>query len=320
MASVSNDRNGTRRILFVAPDGKRRAIRLGRIGQRDAESIARHVEALLAASIAGTPIPRPTAVWLDGIGARLRAKLAKVGLCQGRASLALGEFLTGYVDGRNDVGQATAMVLRQAARRVIAVLGADTRLDAVTPEDAARFKAWLIDRGCSRSTVAKWCRYARHFFTVAVQRKLITENPFAHVRGRQVVGDPAQRKLIHAEEVLRVLDVIPDAQWRAVIILARWGGLRIPSEAVALQWSDVNWERGTFIVRSRKTAHHKDGGIRVVPLFPEVRAVLDELWESAAEGEPRVLARLADATKNFQTQLARYCERASFCGSSRSRT
>ena len=43
MASVVDDPNGRRRILFVAPDEKRKTIRLGKIDRRTAESVARHV-------------------------------------------------------------------------------------------------------------------------------------------------------------------------------------------------------------------------------------------------------------------------------------
>ena len=39
MASIVNDPNGRKRILFVAPDGKRKTIRLGKIDRKSAESI-----------------------------------------------------------------------------------------------------------------------------------------------------------------------------------------------------------------------------------------------------------------------------------------
>lgn len=91
-------------------------------------------------------------------------------------------------------------ILEQAARHLKTFLGADTRLDTITPADAQRFKAWWIDRGCSRSTVAKWVRYAKHFFNVAVQRKLLTESPFVCVRGGQVVGDPKRRKFVSSRK------------------------------------------------------------------------------------------------------------------------
>ena len=104
--------------------------------------------------------------------------------------------------------------------------------------------------------------------------------------------------------------MIPDPKWRALIVLARWGGLRIPSEALTLEWRDVLWDRGVFIVRSPKTAHHRDGGIRMVPLFAEVREALDELWARASEVATWVFTRFAGVEQNLRTQLARYCEQA----------
>src|SRR5688572_3237632 len=50
MASLSND-GGLRRILVFTPRGKREAIRLGRIPDKQARGILRHVENLAAAAI-----------------------------------------------------------------------------------------------------------------------------------------------------------------------------------------------------------------------------------------------------------------------------
>jgi len=75
VASIANDPGGRKRILFVAPDESRKAIRLGKCDRKSAEAVARRVEALLAAKIGGQPVPRDTAVWLAGIGTALRDKL-----------------------------------------------------------------------------------------------------------------------------------------------------------------------------------------------------------------------------------------------------
>ena len=42
MASLSRDKSGGKRILFIDADGKRRAIRLGKVSVRAAESGLRH--------------------------------------------------------------------------------------------------------------------------------------------------------------------------------------------------------------------------------------------------------------------------------------
>ena len=39
MATIVTDPNGHRRILFVAADGKRKTVRLGKCSQRDANSV-----------------------------------------------------------------------------------------------------------------------------------------------------------------------------------------------------------------------------------------------------------------------------------------
>ena len=53
MASIANDKNGTKRILFVDPSGKRKTIRLGKSNKRIAETAKFHIEGLLSAKIAG---------------------------------------------------------------------------------------------------------------------------------------------------------------------------------------------------------------------------------------------------------------------------
>src|SRR5215510_11703329 len=107
MASIVNDPNGRRRILFVAPDESRKAIRLGKCDRKSAESIARHVEAILAAKICGQPVPRTTAAWLAGIGTAFKDKLAAVGLVEAPNRAVLGDFLRSYILNRPDVKPAT---------------------------------------------------------------------------------------------------------------------------------------------------------------------------------------------------------------------
>src|SRR6478752_2380966 len=104
MASIVNDPNGRRRILFVAPDGSRKTIRLGKCDRKSAEAIARHVEALLASKIGGQPVPRDTAVWLTGIGPKLRDKLAAVGLVEAERRLSTADFLVNWMAGKQAGG------------------------------------------------------------------------------------------------------------------------------------------------------------------------------------------------------------------------
>ena len=60
MASISKQPGGRRTIQFMSPDGKRRSIRLGRISQKQAEAVNRHVEKLVAAKLSGHAVDDET--------------------------------------------------------------------------------------------------------------------------------------------------------------------------------------------------------------------------------------------------------------------
>ena len=47
-----------------------------------------------------------------------------------------------------------------------------------------------------------------------------------------------------------MIDNCPDAQWRLLFALSRFGGLRCPSEHLGLRWGDVDWERKRIMVHS----------------------------------------------------------------------
>jgi hypothetical protein len=44
MASITRDQTGNRQILFIAPDGRRPTIRLGKVSQRVAQGVKFRVE------------------------------------------------------------------------------------------------------------------------------------------------------------------------------------------------------------------------------------------------------------------------------------
>jgi hypothetical protein len=74
MASVANDPGGRRRILFVAPDGSRKTLRLGKVAQRAAEGVALRVEHLLQAKLIGEARRRRGGMRESRGGPRARAR------------------------------------------------------------------------------------------------------------------------------------------------------------------------------------------------------------------------------------------------------
>ena len=84
MASIGKDKGGRKRILFVAEDGSRRTVRLGKCSLRQAEAFKVKVEALVAARLTNN-IDSETARWIADLSDDAHAKLTAVGLLEPRA-------------------------------------------------------------------------------------------------------------------------------------------------------------------------------------------------------------------------------------------
>jgi len=289
MASISNQPGGRRVIQFVGGDGKRRTIRLGKVPLRTAELIKGRVEHLLAAVLSGTAIDSETARWLASVDDPLIDKLANVGLCPPRAGksrtpvVILRTFCESYIAGRADLKSATKVMRSVVINDLAGFFGEACDVRTITPGLADDFKQHLIGRKLASTTVHKRLQVARSLFHAMKRRKLIDENPFDGVSA-PAAGTRDRQRFITREETSRLLEACPNATWRTILALARFGGLRTPSETLSLKWTDIDWEASRIVVTSPKTEHHPGRGSRTIPLFPELRAVLAEAFELAPDG------------------------------------
>ena len=151
---------------------------------------------------------------------------------------------------------------------------------------------------------------AKSVFSRAVRWEMITVSPFDGLKaGSQM--NPNRAFFVTWEAIEVVPEACPDAEWRLVVGLARYAGLRCPSEMVEMTWADVDWGRGVLMVRSPKNEHH--GGhhaVRNVSICPRLRELLTESFERATDGEARVVPREQDNRINLRTTFQRIIERA----------
>jgi len=320
MATIGNDPNGRRRILFVDADGSRKTIRLGKCDRRTAEAACRHVEALLASKLSGQPIPRETATWLSGIGEKLKQRLAKAGLIDAEPQApALGDYLRTWLDRKRSVAKPQSIEVWQQSIAEVTRLFGDKPLTALTHEDGERFRRAMLDRGLRATTVHKRLQHVRGMLEDAVRHGLLERNPWRYVRHSS--GDVSERRAyIPIADVERILEHCPNVHWRLLIALARFAGLRIPSEAFSLRWRDVDWASGRLIVPSPKT-EGRGKPYRVVPLFLLLRPHLEDAFALAPEGAEYVFpdelrqrafdqARPAWSRCNLRTTFGRIIRRA----------
>jgi integrase len=309
MASLIRDANGYKRIQFATDDG-RPTIRLGKMPVKAAETMKRRIETLIACRTAGIALDAETACWLRDLPDDLHDRVARVGLAeprQTRERAALGDMLQRYLD-EVDMKPSTKTTRKQTRRRLVAYFGEDRHAASITEAEAWAWRKQQETDGLASATVARTVKIARSMFRWAHKQGLVKGNPFAEVRAGSE-SNATRTRFIDRATIDKVLEACPDAHWRALVSLSRFGGVRVPSEAFGLLWADIDWDRGRLFIRSPKTARHEGGEGRWIPLFPELRGPLMDLFELAEPGTERVLCAFAPGY-NPRTGMMRIVHRA----------
>jgi integrase len=354
MASITTDKDGNRMIQFVGktlnPEtgrAKRHSIRLGKRPLSKVEAIKDRIE-LLVLYAGGESPDKDTAAWLQRQPDDIYGVLAAAGLVESRtppepaveptdgpAAIPLKSFLDDYVARRTDVKGSTSTVYNHTRRCLIEKFGAKRPLDSITVGEANDWRRWLTTpkndanptaggQGLSENTARRRCGIAKQFFNDAIDRELVARNPFRKMKKLSVGANKERDAYIDRETADKIIAACPNAEWKLLFVLSRFGGLRCPSEHLALTWGDVNWsdekpDDATVTVHSPKTEHHDGKGERVIPLWHELRphleAVRDELladFDPKKEklSEQPIIRHYRDSNANLRTQFCRILKRA----------
>jgi integrase len=113
----------------------------------------------------------------------------------------------------------------------------------------------------------------------------LPRNPFAKLKSSALAANrehyvsPEQAELIlHAIGTYFKDDELKTTQWKVLFGLARYAGLRTPSETCELTWRGVDWSNNALTVPVRKTRRYASE--RVVPIVPELLALLENAYWS----------------------------------------
>lgn len=174
------------------------------------------------------------------------------------------------------------------ARHVLAILGAELRIQKIAPYDIRRLHTQLAQKGLSASVRKHIASFLKGALREAVSLELIPKNPCDHV------APPKSPKVVTAtawepEEVAAFLEFVKrEAPWRYPILLTVLTlGLR-RGEVLGLKWEDLrentlSVRRG--VVDGRGTAPYLDtpktpGSVRELKLAPTFTQILEEWRET----------------------------------------
>ncbi len=329
MASLKYDSKSRKAIIqFTNRDGDRKTLRLSNVSRTAADRYSTHLTHLNDVRRTNSSVRGETIEFLNSLGKRDYKRLVNLELVEPRGSdeddkkpTKLGEWLDEFARMKSpDWKPASLVVFGHTRRNLLDCFPAETLLADVTILDAENFERHLKTEELAKATMAKRCSIARTVFEAARKHRLIESNPFQDANINVVTkGNSKKHVFVERQDIQKILDSCPDTEWRLLIGLARYGGLRVPSEALSLKWEHVNWERDEMLVPSPKTEHHEGHESRLVPIFAELRPLLVEASEQAEDGAVWVINRHRSQVKevgtdwqgvNLRTQFEKIIKRA----------
>ena len=281
--------------------------------KRIAERFGEKLEDLLSSRRTGIP-NREVQEWLLALAQtdpQRYDKLVSWGLAEPRKTNGTLQALTAKYLDDPDVKETTLGARKVTCKRLLRFFRPDRQVTTITDDDANQFYLWL-QKNFAVGTYGRDIKRVKQIFKLAGEDGLILRNPFRNFRGSSTT-DRSRFHYVTIEDTQKILDEITDPQLRLAFVLARFGGLRIPSELRFMEWKDVDLTSNKFYVKMpKKTNKHQQAAgnftTRAVPLFPEVRQAFMDYFESLPEGSPALIfgdVKFKSLRRKFQRALDR---------------
>lgn len=298
MASLHRKSNGWQVRYGKRKKGKdsRKTITLGDMSRRDAEAAARHIETLHQCQLLEAMPGGLAKAWLDKLPPRIRNRLADKGLCDHRydSEVTVRRICEDFLQWKRSLGRVenSIRIYKQAVRMLEAYFGPDCDATTIRPADIDDLVQYGRKTVAAATTLSRRLQNVKSIFKRAARQKLIPLLDFYQLFDslpKQVRTSKARRFLVPAEVVQQAIQCAANNEQKLIFALARWGGMRIPSEILGLRWEHVDWEREKMLVKAPKQIHNAvELHERWMPIWPEIRPHLKALEQEWTERMYRV--------------------------------
>ncbi len=128
---------------------------------------------------------------------------------------------------------------------------------------------------------------------------MIKVSPFEDIKAGSMATENVA--YIDGETIVRIMAACDCPQFRAILALCRFGGLRCPSEIANLETSDIDLQAGRIRVRAHKTKE------RYLPIFPELRP---HIFDNYDPKRKRFIWRFSPTNSNLRKPLLTLLDKA----------
>ena len=251
--------------------------------------------------------------WRDGLAnsnPNHYNRLVELGLAEALVKPGtLGELIDIFMKSDADTIKPQTIANRQCCCNALCdFFGTKKPVTSIKLKDAKELWQYMKKR-YRRGTYERQIKTVKQIFNVAIEEKWISENPITLLMRKLKLKSTNSVNKDRVATITRkmadkVMEACPNAYWRLIFALARYGGLRIPSELRYLKWSDIFWDYGKIRISiPKKTGKDETPVTRYIPIFPELKKALDEYLESLPEGCPDLFFPEIGEGKNLRTEL-----------------
>ena len=287
MASLFK-RNGSFYTLQFNFQGKRRTIRLQTKEKKTATKVKEEIERIIDFKQSGIAFDLSIHDWIEKQNPEFRERIAAAGLIEHVTQIStvreLGEY---YKENFKSDVYATDRGYQLTINKLNEFFG-DQLIATIKHGDAEEFIKWLLKHGSinngklAKASVSGMVGKIKHIFKKAVNKGWIRTNPFSEIKSGPCKNDD-RIQFVSIAEFDDLVKLFPGktaiaTEQRLILALARWGGLRVPSEPKGLLWDWFDLDNDRFKVFATKTGYE-----RVVPIFPQLRPFVDAAISKATD-------------------------------------
>jgi integrase len=128
-------------------------------------------------------------------------------------------------------------------------------LESVTTSDIRAWRETLQDEGRAGKTVNKYVKDVGASFRAAIRDGLVSFNPCGALESIST-EDSLDRKPFTVDEVAALLKASPTEEWRGLILIAAFTGLRL-GDAAKLKWESIDFKNSLIKLVPSKTKRKK---------------------------------------------------------------
>ncbi len=234
MASIYRDKkSGYWYINYITPDGRRVRKSLGTKDRKLAELALKDFEVQLAKGKLGFVMDVP-----------------------------LSDFLEYYLKwSKATKAKRTYEAEVNACKKLLEFVEPTVKLSKITKQRVEAFKAFLIEKGYSRTYANIILRHLKAIFQKAVEWNYVETNPFKV----PLFKTEEKVRYLTPDKLSTFFSFINNPLHKAIIAFLFYTGLRL-SEACNLLWEQVNLEEGYITVKNRRDYRTKTYKERIIPI------------------------------------------------------